>query len=199
MTAQSLHPADRLPSEIAHLLRPELPPLGPGRPQQALAGSLQEADPNGWKRRAGALSADAAACCMAGLWLWNGFLEDSHSLSQSIHTPEGSWWHGIMHRREPDPGNASYWFRRVGDHPLAGPLADGVRAQLAGRDVPVAASWLQTADRWDAFRFIDLCEQARGRGGLLEQLIREVAAIEWYVLFDFCRDADDPYSFTRSK
>jgi hypothetical protein len=187
MTAQSLLPADRLPAEIAHLLRPELPPLGPGRPQQALAGPLRETDPNGWKRRAGALSADAAACCTSGLWLWNGFLEDSHSLSQAVHTPEGSWWHGIMHRREPDPGNAAYWFRRVGDHPLA------------GRDVPAAAGWLQTADRWDPFRFIDLCEQARGRGGLLEQLIREVAAIEWYVLFDFCRDADDTYSFTRSK
>jgi len=199
MAAKSLLPADQLPAEIAHFLRPELPPLGPGRPQHTLEGLLHQVDPNSWKRRGGALSVDAAACCKSGLWLWNGFLEASHSLSQAIHTAEGSWWHGIMHRREPDPGNASYWFRQVGDHPLAGPLADRVRTQFAGCDVPAAASWLQTAERWDSFRFVDLCEQARGRGDWLEQLVREVAAIEWYVLFDFCRGADDAYSFTRSR
>ena len=187
MTGQSLLPADQLPAEIAQLLRPELPPLGPGRPEQPLAELLRRADPDIWMPRTGALSADAAGCCKSGLWLWNGFLEDSHRLSQAIHTAEGSWWHGIMHRREPDPGNASYWFRQVGDHPLAVPLADRVRKQLAGCNVPAAASWLQAADRWDAFRFVDLCEQARGRGDGLEQLAGEVAAIEWYALFDYCR------------
>lgn len=189
MPGQSLLPAGRLPAKIAHFLKPELPSLGPGRPKLAFAGPLQQADPSRWERSAGAWSVEAAACCRAGLWLWNDLLEESHAISQAVHTAEGSWWHGIMHRREPDAGNASYWFRRVGDHSLAGPLADRVREHLAGRDVPAAAGWLQTAGRWDAVRFVDLCEQARGRGDRLEQLAREVAAIEWYTLFDFCRGA----------
>ena len=189
MAEQVLTPVDQLPAEIARFLAPKLPLLGPGRPELAFVEPLQQADPFRWKRSTGAWSAEAAACCRAGLWLWNGLLEESHVISQAVHTAEGSWWHGIMHRREPDAGNASYWFRRVGDHSLAGPLADRVRGHLADRDIPAAAGWLQTAGRWDAVRFVDLCEQARGRGDRLEHLAREVAAIEWYTLFNFCRGA----------
>ena len=45
-----------------------------------------------------------AACCLCGLWLLHDFLDESHSLSQEITTDTGSYWHGIMHRREPDYG-----------------------------------------------------------------------------------------------
>ena len=45
------------------------------------------------------------------------FLEPSHTISQGISSPSGSYWHGIMHRREPDYANAKYWFRRVGPAP----------------------------------------------------------------------------------
>ncbi len=187
MSRETLLPAGQLPAEIAQLLTPELPPLGPGRPIAALADSLARVDPARWADNAGPLSPAAADCCRAGLWLWNGFLERSHRLSQAVPTAEGSWWHGIMHRREPDPGNAKYWFRQVGDHPLAQPLADRIRQHLAVAEVPPPAAWLIRVPRWDAFRFVDLCEQARHSGGHLEAVAREVAAIEWYALLTFCR------------
>ena len=52
----------------------------------------------------------------AGLWLLAGELDWSHSISQGYDSAEGSFWHGIMHRREGDFGNSKYWFRRVGKH-----------------------------------------------------------------------------------
>src|SRR5262245_6497073 len=60
---------------------------------------------------------DMAAACRAGLWLRFNYLDESHKISQDIDTPEGSFWHGILHRREGDYDNAKYWFRRVGTHP----------------------------------------------------------------------------------
>lgn len=53
----------------------------------------------------------------AGLWLYIDELDRSHTISQSIHDATGSFWHGIMHRREGDFSNSHYWFNRVGNHP----------------------------------------------------------------------------------
>lgn len=59
----------------------------------------------------------------SGLWLLAGDLDRSHSISQDDSSAEGSFWHGIMHRREGDFGNAKYWFRRVGNHPVLDALS----------------------------------------------------------------------------
>src|SRR5690242_1748407 len=52
----------------------------------------------------------------AGLYLYFDHLDPAHKIAQDIETPDGSFWHGIMHRREPDDENSAYWFRRVGAH-----------------------------------------------------------------------------------
>ena len=49
--------------------------------------------------------------------------ERSHNIAQDIHTNEGSWVHAYLHRKEGDPGNAAYWYRKAGKQVPAVSLA----------------------------------------------------------------------------
>ena len=42
-----------------------------------------------------------------------GKWESAHNLAQDEHSPEGSWIHAYLHRKEGDLGNASYWYHRA--------------------------------------------------------------------------------------
>lgn len=111
----------------------------------------------------GGQSGAAATAVQSGVLLINDFLDASHQRSQSIEGhSNGDYWHGIMHRREPDFGNAKYWFRRVGHHPVLDTLADVARKIAAGFDSPDVANWLSkiTTGGWDAFAAVDLSEAA---------------------------------------
>jgi hypothetical protein len=51
------------------------------------------------------------------LALWHdarGDWDTAHSVAQDIDDATGAWIHAYLHRREGDPGNASYWYRRAG-------------------------------------------------------------------------------------
>lgn len=121
----------------------------------------------------------AASCCLAGAWLLHGFLDEAHELCQDVPTASGSYWHGVMHRREGDFGNAAYWFRRAGDHP-AGSL---VAAAAAERPETVE---LARGGRWDAVGFVDLCQSALRTGGDLADACVALQRAEWRALFDWC-------------
>ena len=101
---------------------------------------------------------------IAGLLQVQDCLAASHAASQSIEGEgrhrAGDYWHAIMHRREPDYGNANYWFARVGRHPVYPELAQIARSILEGLDVPHAADWatrLVRGNQWVPAAFVDLC------------------------------------------
>jgi hypothetical protein len=106
--------------------------------------------------------ARAPLAAMAGLYVYFGCWDEAHEVAQGISSAEGSYWHAIVHRQEPDAGNSSYWFRQVGTHPIFAELAE-----IAG------------VARWDPFEFIRQCE--RNAPGALE-----LQRAEWQLLFDYC-------------
>jgi len=171
---------------IGAILEPRLPELGPGSANAAMRPKLAALTVEKSFVGKSIVDRSAAECCISALWLWHDFLDESHEISQEVQSIDGSYWHGIMHRREPDYGNAKYWFRRVPKHEIFEPLAARARELAVKAKLDGPAEFLAAQTPWDAFRFVDLCEAvARGRSQH-EQLVREIAVWEWKLLFDFC-------------
>jgi hypothetical protein len=115
----------------------------------------------------GARAPEAALC---GVYVYFSCFEEAHKLAQDIPTAEGSYWHAIVHRGEPDASNASYWFRRVGVHPIFAALA--------------AATGTKP---WDPFAFVEACERARREpGSEIEARAKATQLMEWQLLFGYC-------------
>jgi len=151
----------------------QLPELGPAtRPGTQSVADLGRA-----------LGASASPLLRATVLLWHDHLDDAHLIVQDIENADGSYLHGIMHRREPDYGNAKYWFRRVGQHPCFKSLAGEVEKILAGENA--LRSRLVSRGEWDAFAFVDACEQAARAKltGNQAELLREIQAAELRLLF----------------
>ncbi|MFN7933659.1 MAG: hypothetical protein U0R19_10045 [Bryobacteraceae bacterium] len=156
-----------------------LMPLALGTCSSAEAKQLLEAS-SAAQLFPGARAPEAA---FSGLWLYFSCLDESHSLSQDIHTRDGSFWHGIMHRQEPDPGNSGYWFHKVGSHPVFPQLAAAARELL---DQAPGARF-KIKEQWDPFAFIDFVEQARRKPGSPDEaLALRIQRAEWQILFDHC-------------
>ena len=110
----------------------------------------------------------------AGLYLYFDCWADAHTVAQDINTAEGSYWHAIVHRQEPDAANAGYWFRQVGAHAIFPDL------QARAAEIGVG-----NGTRWDPIAFIDYCGRAKPVSPE-ERKAREVQRAEWQLLFDWC-------------
>ncbi len=143
-------------------------PLGAGTPSRASRSALEALSRETAFGHAEVVDSDAADCCLAAVWLLHNFLDESHTISQGVATADGSYWHGVMHRREGDFSNAKYWFRRVGAHPVF----DAVAAACGD-------------PRWSPDGFVDACAAAVSGGKNVEQCV-ERQQLEWALLFEHC-------------
>jgi hypothetical protein len=133
-------------------------------------------------------STRAARLCLAsGILQILDFWDASHDAAQRAddlgERAFAAYWHGIAHRREPDSGNAAYWFRRVGRHPIFGPLRAAARPWLDAHAGTSLAHRLSHGETWDPFAMIDLCAAARP-GSALETLARRIQRVEMILLLD---------------
>jgi hypothetical protein len=135
---------------------------------------------------------------VAGLYLCNESLDASHTLSQNIETPAGSYWHGIMHRMEGDYWNSKYWMRRAGRHPIYPSLHEatvrllngpsGLAAIRDGQIKQILAD-LSASAEWDPSRFIDAVERiadGQGRDMAAEELLQQIQWHEMCLLLAYC-------------
>jgi len=160
--------------------------LGPGHPNESARQTLEALTPETICPGKRLVDRDMAAACLSGLWLRHDFLDASHAVSQQVKTPSGSFWHGIMHRREGDFANAKYWFRQTGPHPVFETLREDA-AKLARETVGTQGiTAMIESPAWDAFAFVDLCAEAHAERSADEAWCRRVQQCEWQRLFDFC-------------
>lgn len=134
------------------MTRAPLPPLlpeGPWRPE--------------WRQAIDALELPSAA--RAVLHLWNDDLEASHELAQTGGDPSLHYCHAILHRREADYGNSSYWYARVTGHPVLAAM----RALHPG---------------WTADSFLESVSHLGEKGSGEEERLRKSQADEMRLLWE---------------
>lgn len=151
-----------LPLSLSQALQPLFDALPLERAMTQLVVT-QPPDP-GLVRIVEAIVADPAigsgSSLATGLWLYVDDLDRSHALSQNDPSRTGSYWHGIMHRREGDFSNSHYWFHRVGSHPA-----------------------MDRLEGYDAHRLVDDIE-AGYRSDPEPLIVRQRE--EWRNLFEWC-------------
>jgi hypothetical protein len=180
------NPYDYGPVFAGLLGRERLNPLGRGVPisdvrEELYSFSLEEAF-----LRSKIVDQNMANACLSGLWLLFNYLEESHTISQSIETTTGSFWHAIMHRREGDFFNSKYWFKRVDDHPVYGSLTRVAKELVSTAQSHDSITFLSKQNHWNPFDFVDLVEACLSGKSPHELLCRQIQQCEWELLFDFC-------------
>lgn len=183
MPEEKLSPYSPLLNSLA--TSKELAPLDAGEPDNTFGHELSSLTVARAFKDLKVKDQPMAQCCIAGILLLHNYLEESHEICQEIESKTGSYWHALMHRREPDFSNAKYWFRQVRNHPVWINLCPAAQELVSKHDADGATDFLKNQDEWNPFKFVDLCESALGSGIGREQLCREIQMREWQLLFDY--------------
>jgi hypothetical protein len=163
-------------------LGPELTRSSPAKPRFRSAAdeqTLQKLFPRAERQN--------LLCLQAGVYQILDFWDESHVAAQEAddmgESQFSSYWHAIAHRREPDPSNARYWFRRVGRHGVLKSVSESVMkvdwADADRREIEP----LLGRDGLDPFGFVDFCSRA-ARSKALENPARIIQRIEMLVLLE---------------
>lgn len=175
----SFDPGDYGPVFASLIESAPTPPLDAGPPRGDTAAAL--VDRASAFATAAVQDAGMADCCVAGVWLLYNELDRAHTLCQDVPTASGSYWHGVVHRREGDFGNAGYWFARCNGHPAIDAIAAAVAADpAASRAFP--AGWTPEA-------MVAACRRGLGGETSLHEGCLAAQQIEWRILFDHCYQA----------
>lgn len=152
------------------------PKLGPALREELWSGLF----PRGTRGRTLALA--------AGLNQVQDFWNASHEAAQEADDlGEGlhaNYWHAIAHRREPDPFNASYWFRRVSGHPVLAEVGRDAPGALAGQGRAGEALLRAiggSGGGYDPFAFVEYCRGVKP-GSAEEMLARRLQRLEMALL-----------------
>ena len=128
----------------------------------------------------------AANAMLAALWLWHDALEESHLLSQKLDSPDGSYWHAIMHRREGDFSNSKYWLARCRSHPSSSVMAKSLPTLLQDHRTDRAVMAV-AGSGWNPSAFVDLVELIQDRpNDPRRPMVIAIQQLEWRVLFAHC-------------
>lgn len=179
-----MYPGGLFPELKAILDTPALASLGP----EKRADTMTTAQIDATLAKIGSelkLTPSVRDLLRAASYLWHDHLDPAHEIAQAIETADGSLVHGIMHRREPDYGNAKYWFRRVGAHPSFLSLAVRAGELLDRAEESDLHSRLLPNKTWDPFAFVDAVEDAvEGQFKSKTHLLQQVQRLEFECFFE---------------
>ena len=142
-----------------------------------LPGEIAKADDSTLFDGKPLLDASALARIRGGLLYAVDAIHEAHTIFQDDTSDLGSYWHGMMHRREGDFDNARYWFRRAGRLPVAHKLHSAACEYSPN---------MARQETWDAYLLTGLCEQAKfGAQELVGECIK-LQRVEFDGLFAYC-------------
>ena len=127
--------------------------------------------------------AQAVAC---GVWLWHDALAEAHVIAQGLPSDTGSFWHGIVHRRQGDFANSRHWLERCRQHPARQAIGNQA-ALLLGELLADNRLLRLTLDGWNAEYFVELVQQQHLRvDPEIAPVLVVLQLLEWRVLTEYC-------------